>query len=275
VPRREKGFVKKVTTTCPSCNTSFRVTPQQLAARQGQVRCGHCNTLFNGLETLAMADRATQANPAQVGPAEETPSAIPQPAPQPRVVQRRQVEDRRLPAMDESDAPILYRPDFTPAASPYRTWWIAGASLLALLLLIQAMTYFRGALARDVPSMKPILTGYCAVVGCTIALPRNADAITIESSDLKQFPERQKEILLTALLRNRAGYAQAYPSLELTLTDSADNAVVKKTFHPADYLDDKSAIESGIAPLQEANVRLRLELLDLVAVGYRLFVYYP
>ncbi len=217
-----------------------------------------------------MADRAAQAKPA-----EEVASATAPPAPQPRVVQRRQTEDRRLLATDEFDTPILYRPDFTPAASPYRTWWISGAAVLALLLIVQAMTYFRGALARDVPSMKPILTGYCAMVGCAIALPRNADAITIESSDLKQFPERPKEILLTALLRNRASYAQAYPSLELTLTDAADNAVVKKTFHPADYVDDKSVIERGIGPLQEANIRLRLELLDLVAVGYRLFVYYP
>ncbi len=222
-----------------------------------------------------MADRAAQASSVQAKPTAEVASTTAPPVSQPRVVQRRQVEDRRLPAMDESDAPILYRPDFTPAVSPYRKWWIAGASLLTLLLLIQGMTYFRGALARDVPSMKPILTGYCAMVGCTITLPRDADAITIESSDLKQFPERPKEILLTALLRNRASYAQAYPSLELTLTDAADNAVVKKTFHPEDYVDDKSAIDSGIGPLQEANVRLRLELLDLVAVGYRLFVYYP
>ena len=271
--------MKKVTTTCPSCNTSFRVTPQQLAARQGQVRCGHCNALFNGLETLAMADRTAEVGNERVSPAERsvlTPERSAASAePTPRVFQRRQVEERRLPATDESDTPILYRPDFTPAASPYRSWWITGVAVLSLLLLIQAMTYFRSALARDMPSLKPILAGYCAVVGCEIALPRNADAITIESSDLKQFPERPKEVLLTALLRNRANYEQALPSLELTLTDAADQAVVKKLFHPADYVEDKTAIARGVGPLQEANVRLRLELIDLTAVGYRLFVYYP
>src|SRR4051812_11832569 len=35
-------------TRCPGCSTIFRVTPQQLALREGQVRCGHCRTVFDG-----------------------------------------------------------------------------------------------------------------------------------------------------------------------------------------------------------------------------------
>jgi predicted Zn finger-like uncharacterized protein len=269
--------VKKVTTTCPSCKTSFRVTPQQLAARQGQVRCGHCNTLFNGLETLAMADQQASAKSDRV----ETVAQIPA-TPSPVRVARPVVRDKQFrpsappaSATDDSDAPVLYRPDFRPPPAANRKLWLVGSALMLFLLLIQGATYFRNSLARDMPSMKPLLTTYCNMVGCELTLPRNADAITIESSDLKQFPDRPKEILLTALLRNRADYAQAYPSLELTLTDTADEPVVKRIFHPADYVEDKAAIAQGIAPLQEANVRLRLELIDLAAIGYRLFVYYP
>ena len=39
-------------TRCPTCGTAFRVTPEQLKARAGKVRCGHCNGVFNALETL-------------------------------------------------------------------------------------------------------------------------------------------------------------------------------------------------------------------------------
>src|SRR3954451_4159172 len=35
-------------TRCPGCLTVFRVTPVQLALREGQVRCGHCRTVFDG-----------------------------------------------------------------------------------------------------------------------------------------------------------------------------------------------------------------------------------
>jgi predicted Zn finger-like uncharacterized protein len=44
-------------TKCPSCNTAFRVTPQQLQAHHGMVRCGRCAMVFDGFKTLA-AQRA-------------------------------------------------------------------------------------------------------------------------------------------------------------------------------------------------------------------------
>lgn len=39
-------------TRCPHCATAFRVTPEQLRIRGGQVRCGHCQGVFNALDYL-------------------------------------------------------------------------------------------------------------------------------------------------------------------------------------------------------------------------------
>jgi predicted Zn finger-like uncharacterized protein len=39
-------------TTCTHCLARFRVSPQQLNAKQGQVRCGRCRKVFNGFEAL-------------------------------------------------------------------------------------------------------------------------------------------------------------------------------------------------------------------------------
>ena len=39
-------------TTCKHCGARFRVTPEQLNLRQGQVRCGQCQEAFNGFESL-------------------------------------------------------------------------------------------------------------------------------------------------------------------------------------------------------------------------------
>src|SRR5262249_54241399 len=39
-------------TRCPGCKTIFRVTSTQLAMRAGQVRCGHCHTVFDGVAQL-------------------------------------------------------------------------------------------------------------------------------------------------------------------------------------------------------------------------------
>ena len=39
-------------TRCPTCETHFRVTAEQLKARSGRVRCGECQQVFNALDTL-------------------------------------------------------------------------------------------------------------------------------------------------------------------------------------------------------------------------------
>ena len=39
-------------TRCPHCQTSFRVTMQQLELREGSVRCGSCREIFNGIDTV-------------------------------------------------------------------------------------------------------------------------------------------------------------------------------------------------------------------------------
>ena len=53
-------------TRCPGCATVFRVKPEQLALRNGQVRCGHCKTVFDGVAqavSLAPPNRTQQDEP--------------------------------------------------------------------------------------------------------------------------------------------------------------------------------------------------------------------
>lgn len=45
-----------LTTQCPYCKTSFRVTEAQLAQHNGSVRCGVCSQVFNGHDYLQQAE---------------------------------------------------------------------------------------------------------------------------------------------------------------------------------------------------------------------------
>jgi predicted Zn finger-like uncharacterized protein len=71
-------------TKCPSCSTTFRVTPPQLQAQRGMVRCGRCTMVFDGFQTLATLrdDSPLEAKlPTEVLSAEPaTPGAQPHPA---------------------------------------------------------------------------------------------------------------------------------------------------------------------------------------------------
>lgn len=51
-------------TSCPSCATTFRVSTEQLKARQGKVRCGQCLAVFDGFKALASIPDVPQAAPA-------------------------------------------------------------------------------------------------------------------------------------------------------------------------------------------------------------------
>jgi predicted Zn finger-like uncharacterized protein len=43
-------------TRCPGCATIFRVTAEQLALREGQVRCGHCRAVFDANDHVVALD---------------------------------------------------------------------------------------------------------------------------------------------------------------------------------------------------------------------------
>jgi predicted Zn finger-like uncharacterized protein len=44
--------VSALVTRCPACGTAFRVLPGQLSARVGKVRCGKCQSVFDGVANL-------------------------------------------------------------------------------------------------------------------------------------------------------------------------------------------------------------------------------
>ncbi len=57
--------MEQLATRCPHCDTRFRVTMAQLELRAGQVRCGACRQIFNGIDTVfeLHADEAPALQP--------------------------------------------------------------------------------------------------------------------------------------------------------------------------------------------------------------------
>ncbi|MEF8734786.1 MAG: DUF3426 domain-containing protein [Candidatus Accumulibacter meliphilus] len=147
--------------------------------------------------------------------------------------------------------------------------------LLTLTLVGQAIFHFRGVIALTTPSTRPALAALSAALGTDIPLPRDVELVSIEASDLQSDPGRNKLLTLQATLRNRAGYAQAYPAIELTLTDTADKAIVRRVFTADEYLTPAQLAEKSFAANAAVEVRLWLEANEVDAAGYRLYVFYP
>jgi len=326
-------------TRCPDCQTTFRVTPDQLKARAGKVRCGQCQSVFNALDSL-LEDGESVAAPA-VSPTPVAPAAQEAPAPQ-------AVNDQPLAAADvdsESDTaahflanptlpppdaledwpqdaddnPGQVRPDeaamaaseadtqergkaaglISPRATNeipgYSKWsegpvseaallpvekaarwpFVVAAVLLMLALAGQVAYRFRSEIAVTTPALRPVLETLSHAFDTDIPLPRHVELVSIEASDLQSDPARGNLLVLNATLRNGATYGQAYPSLELSLTDTQDVAIVRRVFTPAEYLSAGVPAEQPFAAKSDITVRLWIEVLDISAAGYRLYVFYP
>jgi predicted Zn finger-like uncharacterized protein len=261
-------------TRCANCGTAFRLLPAQLAARGGRVRCGKCGQVFDGVAGLV--------EPAHAAPEHE-------PSPQLALFEaaRRAAATASIPPGTSLSAaaaagepellPEFMVEDEEPAPPRHRLLWGLGAALLAVLLAAQALLHFRTEIAVLVPEARAPLAQACARLGCELRLPRRPELMSIETSDLQTDNRREGVIVLNAVIRNRAPFPQEYPSLELTLTDERDEALVRRVLAPGEYLHAGLAERAaqGIAPGTEAVLRMSFDASRVKAIGYRLYLFYP
>lgn len=164
----------------------------------------------------------------------------------------------------------------SPARHKGERFVLAAAVLfLTLLLTAQIVFLWRSEIAVAVPGTQPTLEALSEILGSEIPLPRNADLVSIEASDLQNEPGHSRTLVLQTTLRNRASYSQAYPALELTLTDARDKPITRRVFLANEYLPASVVSDPSFPANGEVEVRLWLEAKDIDAAGYRLYVFYP
>jgi predicted Zn finger-like uncharacterized protein len=293
-------------TTCGNCRARFRVTPQQLNAKQGQVRCGRCRQVFNGFESLErFPDDDTGARLLAAREAEERTgrevisevetlqveggSAVPDVAAESAPMRSVDFEPTQAQAAAPVEPP---GPPSTPLSArarrreleltleqpprepPARAWRFA-VVLMLVVLLVETGFAFRGALAQRYPVLRPPLEAACGWLACTVPYAREHGLLKLEESELLEVPGRPNEIALGARVRNLASYAQEYPYVELTLTDLSGQAAVRRVLRPTDYLGRPIAPGEVLAPGAELAIQIRLELLRVRATGYQLLLFYP
>jgi predicted Zn finger-like uncharacterized protein len=289
-------------TTCTHCGARFRVTPTQLNAKQGQVRCGRCRTVFNGFEALERhpdddtgarllaareaAERAAEPaprveplqyedlpdietlGPAVAAPEPAQPDDAEEPDPAPTRPARAARGVTRVSREEVSLPPPL-------PTKPAARAWTFGVVLLGLLLAAELGYAYRGPIAQRYPILRPWIESVCAAAGCSVSWAREDALLKLEDSELLEIPGKPSEIALNARVRNLAQVAQEYPHLELTLTDLTGQAAARRVLRPTDYLGRPLAAGEVLAPGAELSIQIRLETPRIKATGYELLLFYP
>ena len=199
-----------------------------------------------------------------------------------RPVSRPDASETATPAIDlsETENPLLAEESVgrtMPLSTVSRVWGV-GAFMLFTVLLAQTAFAFRTLLVASYPELRPAASQICELAGCTLSWGRDETALKIEASELIEAPGKPGRILLTAILVNRGKTKQDLPSLELRLTDNANQVIVSRLLHPRDYLGRAIAKDDGLVPNTElyVNVNLSVEPNNKPpASGYGLVVFYP
>lgn len=274
-PHRD-GLLMNLYTRCPACATIFRVTTQQLQVSGGQVRCGNCHEVFDGFATL------TAQEPQEVLGSDvedlRTSAADIRPSPRPAngKTDAASIAPPRAAAVLPDPAAALYEWEFRMPENRQRAGlWLSLSLLLLLAFGVQAAFFYRNEILVTIPAARGLYGKACAVLGCPVGLPRLSGYLHIETSDLRvPDPEHPNEIELLVSVRNRAPIELAFPSFELTLTDSNEQTIARRVFMPSEYAKDRA--RGVVFPAgTELPVRLFLDTGTLRAAGYRVYLFYP
>jgi predicted Zn finger-like uncharacterized protein len=270
-------------TRCPACQTLFRVVLDQLRISEGWVRCGQCAEIFDASQHLlpqtpdaTAQDINIQPDPA---PTDDSNGSQLEAAALPPPVQMAQGEKPQNLEPEHSaelnDVTFLRSQRGSSYWRKPLTRLLLGFFSFALLLGLigQIVFYERDRLAALQPSLKPWLQAFCAPLNCSLSALRQKDSITIDSSSFTRNTGDSYGLNFT--LKNASTIALAVPAIELTLTNSLDQPVVRRVFLPAELNLKFDTLAAGAEWSASLVVASNLTGTTQQIVGYRLYVFYP
>lgn len=198
-----------------------------------------------------------------------------------RLVTSAKVEPSLVAEMDAVAMPAAdaqAEPGFVRDAKRRAFWgqpWVLVVSGLCAVLLLVALLIQVGIVQRDrlamlYPQWRPALEKICQAAGCQIALPRQLQSVSIDSTTFN--PMGPGQFRLTVVLRNAADHAVAMPALELSLNDAAEKLVLRRVLSATDLQAPAQLAAHG-----EWTGVVALGVADRgqEVVGYRVQAFYP
>ncbi|MAZ08925.1 MULTISPECIES: DUF3426 domain-containing protein [unclassified Limnobacter] len=252
-------------TRCPNCNILFKVTSGQLQMHEGKVRCGHCQTIFSGIEHLTSAD--TEAwQKLDLSPKHSDTGYT---------------SDHNLTGGDGTGSEALFAD--TAPSKPLLNFSqgnpVLKVAFVALLLALglQALWWQRIDLLQQTPDMAKHINTAGPTIQRLFASPAT-QALRVEGSGLQALDEHNLRVDLT--LHNQLPLPALWPHLKVELLDPQGLVLASKSLSPSDYqLRDENAAsqapliagEKTVEVLAYLNLStLNTQLPESAATGFRL-----
>lgn len=160
-----------------------------------------------------------------------------------------------LPPAEAVTTPSFLRRPGARLRTPRWQWGMVAG--LAAVLLVQIAVADRARLAADAGT-RPWIAGLCSVLRCSVPAWREPTAFSMLSRDVRPVPGQAGALQVQASIRNDARWAQAWPSLRLSLSDADGRVIGTNVFAPADYLDRAMDPATTLEPGQSAQISFRV-----------------
>jgi hypothetical protein len=160
------------------------------------------------------------------------------------------------PATDATGDPVdavasLMRAPRIAAPHALSRWRWPLIALLGLLLGLQILLADRARLAED-PRWRPLLETLCGTLGCSLPPWSEPAAFTMLDRKVRPTPQLAGALRVDATFRNDARWSQAWPALQLALSDADGRVLGSRVFQPVEYLD--ATPTTLLSPGQSAQI---------------------
>ena len=147
------------------------------------------------------------------------------------------------------------------------------AVLLVVGLGLQFTLHERDRLAASLPGLRPALLVMCEALECQIAPLKQIDSVVIDASSFIKL--RGDDYRLNVTLKNTAPIDVAAPAVELTLTDTQDQPMIRHVFTAAELGAQQGTLVAGGELTAAVPLHVKTAGSAERINGYRLLAFYP
>lgn len=116
-----------------------------------------------------------------------------------------------------------------------RILWTLVVLALTGLLLAQ-VTWFQFDRLSAIPELHPFYEQGCELAGCELKPLIDVDAIQSRKLVVRTDPENRSQLLVEAVIINRAAFEQPFPAIALTFSNLNGDVVAQSVFTPDEYI---------------------------------------
>lgn len=178
---------------------------------------------------------------------------------------------------ESAQSPLFMREarehDRTPPSRRRRWLSRLAAVVLALMLVMQWLVHERDRLAAAAPGLAPLLEAACTLAQCSLAPLRQIESVQIDSASFNKV--RPDVYRLSLTLKNTATTDLALPAIELSLTDTQDQPLLRRVILAGELGLPSEVLVAGAESIVSLTLSVKPEGSAERFTGYRVLAFYP